>query len=154
MLSIYIKAEEDRDRMFKSVQFDIDHLGNIRSRTKRIRVLQSYTTAQQLLKQYTTLPENGLVLFAGVAQKPDGEFQSISLCLDPVVRIQKTIFQVDKLFRVQVGLYHFVSLLQTAVKLTYAPQQPLLSLLEAEFLRQKKKSSQSRIPLPCPPTTS
>lgn len=74
---------------------------NIKSQTNRNAVLEAIATAQYKLKQYKSIPDNGLILFCG-SVVCDGKEKKISLDITPYKPFSKSLYWCDNKFDVEV----------------------------------------------------
>eukprot|EP01084_Bolivina_argentea_P169567 293936_1 len=73
---------------------------HIHSRVSRISVLSALTTAQQILKLYTKIPQNGLVLYCGTVITDKGKEKRLSMHFEPFKPIKKNLYLCDNKFHV------------------------------------------------------
>lgn len=71
---------------------------NIKSRVTRLSVLSAITTIQARLKLYRTLPPNGLCIFCGEVETPEGKEKKIAIDFEPYKPIQTSLYLCDNKF--------------------------------------------------------
>jgi len=73
---------------------------NIKSRTNRLSVLSAITSAQQKLKNYKQIPENGLVIYVGTVMQ-DGKERKVAFDFEPIKPINTSLYYCDSRFHTE-----------------------------------------------------
>lgn len=73
---------------------------NIKSRVNRLSVLNAVTSAQNKLKLYKKLPDNGLVILCGNVEI-DGKEKRLSISFEPAKPVCKFVYMCDSKFHLQ-----------------------------------------------------
>ena len=73
---------------------------NIKSRVNRLSVLSAISSAQQKLKQYKTLPPNGLALYCG-EMMIENKDKKVSFAIEPFKPLSKFTYLCDSKFHTQ-----------------------------------------------------
>ncbi|KAI3655912.1 hypothetical protein MP638_005775 [Amoeboaphelidium occidentale] len=74
---------------------------NIKSRVNRLSVLGAITSAQQRLKLYTRVPDNGLVLYTGTIVTDEGKEKKITIDFEPFKPINTSLYLCDNKFHTE-----------------------------------------------------
>ncbi|KAJ3452718.1 eukaryotic peptide chain release factor subunit [Anaeramoeba flamelloides] len=94
-----------RDQLSKATHHIIDELGkakNIKSRKNKQSVITALLSAQNKLKMITHLPKNGLALFCGAVEDPDGKERKTSVMIEPLKPVRQKVYLCDKRFHTEV----------------------------------------------------
>ena len=100
LVSIMIGAGGDLNGTKKRLTDEYGKASNVKSRVNRQSILSALTSAQQKLKQYRTLPPNGLVLFCGdtfVGTKT----KMINIAFEPFKPLHHKMYFCDNQFHVE-----------------------------------------------------
>lgn len=73
---------------------------NIKSRVNRLSVLSAITSAQQKLKQYKSLPKNGLALYCGEMMIENKE-KKVSFAIEPFKPLTRFLYLCDSKFHTE-----------------------------------------------------
>merc|ERR1719361_2523811 len=73
MISLIIPPKDQISRINKMLSDEYGTASNIKSRVNRLSVLSAITSAQQRLKLYNRVPNNGLVVFVGTVLTEEGK---------------------------------------------------------------------------------
>lgn len=74
---------------------------NIKSRVNRLSVLTAITSAQQRLKLYNRVPNNGLVLYVGTIVTDEGKEKKVSIDFEPFKPINTSLYLCDNKFHTE-----------------------------------------------------
>merc|ERR1719320_1871525 len=74
---------------------------NIKSRVNRLSVLSAITSAQQRLKLYNRVPNNGLVVFVGTVLTDEGKDKKLSIHFEPFKPINTSLYLCDNKFHTE-----------------------------------------------------
>lgn len=106
MISLIIPPREQISKIQRMLTDEYGTATNIKSRVNRLSVLSAITSAQQKLKTYTKIPDNGLAIFVGtiIDQNKD---KKISLGITPIKPINTSLYLCDSKFHVESLLSQF-----------------------------------------------
>lgn len=68
----------------------------------RLSVLDAITSAQQRLKLFSKVPQNGLVLYTGTVQTEEGKEKRMAIAFEPLKPINKSFYLCDSKFHTEV----------------------------------------------------
>lgn len=74
---------------------------NIKDRTNRQSVQDAITSAINKLKLYNKAPNNGLVVYCGIATGDDGKEKKIMIDFEPYRPINTSLYSCDNKFHVE-----------------------------------------------------
>lgn len=74
---------------------------NIKSRVNRLSVLGAITSAQQRLKLYNRVPNNGLVIYCGTIVTDEGKEKKVSIDFEPFKPINTSLYLCDNKFHTE-----------------------------------------------------
>lgn len=72
MISFILPAKENIYKVQEKIETELGSAKQIKSRVNRQAVMSSLTSASERLKLYKRIPDNGLVIFSGIAKESDG----------------------------------------------------------------------------------
>jgi peptide chain release factor subunit 1 len=81
-----------------------DELGtasNIKNRVNRLSVLSAITSAQQKLKLYNKVPNNGLVIYCGTVITEDGKEKKVNIDFEPHKPVNTSLYLCDSRFHTE-----------------------------------------------------
>ena len=77
---------------------EIGKASNIKSRVTRQHVTDALTSAIEKLRLYNKTPKNGLVIYCGLVQFPQGGEKMIKIDLEPFKPINTSLYRCDNIF--------------------------------------------------------
>merc|ERR1712113_843357 len=92
MISLIIPPKDQITRIAKMLGDEIGTASNIKSRVNRLSVLSAITSAQQRLKLYNRVPNNGLVVFVGTVLTEEGKEKKLSIHFEPFKPINTSLY--------------------------------------------------------------
>ncbi|KAK3239138.1 translation termination factor eRF1, variant 2 [Cymbomonas tetramitiformis] len=101
MISLIMPPKDQISRMAKMLGDEIGTASNIKSRVTRQSVLGAITSAQQRLKLYNRVPNNGLVIYCGTIMTDDGKEKKINIDFEPFKPINTSLYLCDNKFHVE-----------------------------------------------------
>lgn len=101
MISLILPPKDQISRASKLLGEEYGTASNIKSRVNRLSVLGAITSAQQRLKLFTRLPENGLAIYTGTVLGDDGKERKVCIDIEPVKPINTSLYLCDSRFHVQ-----------------------------------------------------
>ncbi|VVU95340.1 eRF1 domain 2 [seawater metagenome] len=75
---------------------------NIKSRVNKLSVLSAITSTQQKLKQYKTIPKNGLVIYCGTILIDGNKEKKVTYDIEPFKPINQFMYLCDSRFHTEV----------------------------------------------------
>lgn len=106
MITLILPPNESISKTTKMLVDEYGTASNIKSRVNRLSVLSAITSAQQKLKQFKNVPENGLAIFSGTILINMKE-KKVSIALQPHKPINTSLYMCDSSFHVQPLLEQF-----------------------------------------------
>ena len=106
MISLVIPPRDQISRISTMLANEYGTASNIKSRVNRLSVLGAITSAQQKLKLYTRVPNNGLVLYCGTILTDDGKEKRVNIDFEPFKPINTSLYLCDNKFHTEVGLHY------------------------------------------------
>lgn len=101
MISLIIPPKDQIARVSKMLADEYGTASNIKSRVNRLSVLSAITSAQQRLKLYNRVPENGLVVFVGTVLTEEGKDKKLSIHFEPFKPINTSLYLCDNKFHTE-----------------------------------------------------
>ena len=102
MISLVIPPKDQVSRVNKMLTDEYGTASNIKSRVNRLSVLGAITSAQQRLKLYSRVPDNGLVLYCGTILTDDGKEKRVNIDFEPFKPINTSLYLCDNKFHTEV----------------------------------------------------
>lgn len=101
MISLIIPPKDQISRVNKMLQDELGTATNIKSRVNRQSVLGAITSAQQKLKLYNRVPDNGLVVFVGTVVTAEGKEKKLAFDFEPFKPINTSLYLCDNKFHTE-----------------------------------------------------
>lgn len=101
MISIIMPQGGQISRVAKMLTEEAGTASNIKSRVNRLSVLAAITSAQQKLKLFTRVPQNGLVIYTGTVMTDDGKEKKMSMAIEPFKPINISLYLCDSKFHTE-----------------------------------------------------
>lgn len=101
MISLIIPPKDQIARVNKMLSDEYGTASNIKSRVNRLSVLSAITSAQQRLKLYNRVPNNGLVVFVGTILTDEGKDKKLSIHFEPFKPINTSLYLCDNKFHTE-----------------------------------------------------
>jgi len=101
MISLIIPPKDQIARVNKMLSDEYGTASNIKSRVNRLSVLSAITSAQQRLKLYNRVPNNGLVVFVGTVLTDEGKDKKLSIHFEPFKSINTSLYLCDNKFHTE-----------------------------------------------------
>ena len=134
MISLIIPPKDQVSRVNKMLADEYGTASNIKSRVNRfvlsldimrkslsllrLSVLGAITSAQQKLKLYSRVPDNGLVLYCGTILTDDGKEKRVNIDFEPFKPINTSLYLCDNKFHTEV-IYFTSCVLKTQIMVIY-----------------------------------
>ncbi|KRH92801.1 Peptide chain release factor 1 (eRF1), partial [Pseudoloma neurophilia] len=106
MISLILPPNESISKTMNMLVNEYGTASNIKSRVNRLSVLSAITSAQQKLKTFSRVPENGLAIFVGNIIENNKE-KKISLAIEPIKPINTSLYLCDSKFHIESLLEQF-----------------------------------------------
>ena len=100
MVSLIIPPDKSLSVVNNMLTNEYGTATNIKSRVNRLSVLSAITSAQQKLKQYKSLPKNGLALYCGEMMIENKE-KKVSFAIEPFKPLTKFLYLCDSKFHTE-----------------------------------------------------
>ncbi|KAF2071781.1 hypothetical protein CYY_006909 [Polysphondylium violaceum] len=98
MISLIIRPGDQIAKVSKMLAEEYGTASNIKSRVNRLSVLGAITSAQQRLKLYNRVPENGLVIYCGTILTDEGKERPVKIDIEPFKPINTSLYLCDNKF--------------------------------------------------------
>jgi len=101
MISLIMPPKDQISRVQKMLLEEFGTASNIKNRVNRQSVLGAITSAQQRLKLYNRVPDNGLVLYTGTIVTEDGKEKKVNMDFEPFKPINTSLYLCDNKFHTE-----------------------------------------------------
>ncbi|MES1919833.1 Electron transfer flavoprotein alpha-subunit, partial [Bonamia ostreae] len=101
MISLIIPPKDQIPRVSKLLSDEYGTASNIKSRVNRLSVLSAITSAIQILKNYSKVPPNGLILYCGTILNEDDKEKKFNLDFEPFKPINTSLYLCDNKFHTE-----------------------------------------------------
>jgi len=101
MISLIMPPRDQVSRVQKMLGDEIGTASNIKNRVNRQSVLGAITSAQQRLKLYNRVPNNGLVVYTGTVMTDDGKERKVNIDFEPFKPINTSLYLCDNKFHTE-----------------------------------------------------
>lgn len=101
MISLIIPPRDQVSRVSKMLADEYGTASNIKSRVNRLSVLGAITSAQQKLKLYNRVPDNGLVLYCGTILTDEGKEKRLNIDFEPFRAVNTSLYLCDNKFHTE-----------------------------------------------------
>ncbi|KAJ9523034.1 hypothetical protein QJQ45_023793, partial [Haematococcus lacustris] len=101
MISLIMPPKDQVSRVQKMLGDEYGTASNIKSRVNRLSVLSAITSAQQRLKLYSRVPNNGLVVYTGTIMTDDGKEKRVNIDFEPFKPINTSLYLCDNKFHTE-----------------------------------------------------
>ena len=98
MITLIINYKDQINQFSKMITEEIGKATNIKSRITRQHVTDALTSTNEKLRLYNRTPKNGLVIFCGLVQLPQGGEKMIKIDLEPFKPINTSLYRCDNIF--------------------------------------------------------
>src|SRR5574343_71398 len=98
MITLIINYKDQVSQYMRMLTEEVGKASNIKSRVTRQNVTDALTCTMEKLKLYTKTPQNGLVLFCGIASAEDGGEKMIKIDIIPFKPINTSLYRCDSVF--------------------------------------------------------
>ncbi|PVU96178.1 hypothetical protein BB561_001347 [Smittium simulii] len=101
MISLVLPPRSQISQTVKMLADEYGTASNIKSRVNRLSVLSAITSAQQRLKLYNKIPNNGLVVYCGTIITDEGKEKKVNIDFEPFKPINTSLYMCDNKFHVE-----------------------------------------------------
>ena len=101
MISLIIPPKDQVTRIAKMLGDEYGTASNIKSRVNRLSVLAAITSAQQRLKLYSKVPDNGLVIYCGTVLTAENKERKVNIDFEPFKPINTSLYLCDNKFHTE-----------------------------------------------------
>jgi peptide chain release factor subunit 1 len=98
MITLIINHRHQINQFSRMLNDEIGKASNIKSRVTRQHVTDALTSAIEKLRLYNRTPNNGLVIYCGLVQLPQGGEKMIKIDLEPFKPINSSLYRCDNIF--------------------------------------------------------
>ena len=98
MITLIINYKDQISQFSKMLIDEIGKASNIKSRVTRQNVTDALYCAKEKLSLYTRTPPNGLVIYCGLVQMPNGGEKMIKIDLEPFKPINTSLYRCNNIF--------------------------------------------------------
>ncbi len=101
MITLIINYKDQINQYAKMLVDEVGKASNIKSRVTRQNVTDALTCTSEKLKLYNKTPPNGLVIYCGLVQMPDGGEKMIKIDLEPFKPINTSLYRCNNIFHTE-----------------------------------------------------
>ena len=98
MITLIINYKDQINQFSKMISEEIGKATNIKSRITRQHVTDALTSTNEKLRLYNKTTKNGLVIYCGLVQLPQGGEKMIKIDLEPFKPINTSFYRCDNIF--------------------------------------------------------
>ena len=98
MITLIINYKDQINQFSKMISEEIGKATNIKSSITRKHVTDALTSTKEKLRLYNKTPKNGLVIYCGLVQLPQGGKKMIKIDLEPFKPINTSLYRCDNIF--------------------------------------------------------
>merc|ERR1719411_1370982 len=100
MISLLMPSGTQLAQQSRHLTTELGTASNIKSRVNRLSVLSAITSTQQKLKQYRSIPTNGLCIYSGTITTEDGKDKKVTFAFEPFKPMSAKLYHCDNKFTV------------------------------------------------------
>ena len=93
MITLIINYKDQINQYAKMLVDEVGKASNIKSRVTRQNVTDALTSTMEKLKLYNKTPPNGLVIYCGLVQMPEGGEKMVKIDLEPFKPINTSLYR-------------------------------------------------------------
>ena len=101
MITLIINYKDQINQYAKMLVDEVGKASNIKSRVTRQNVTDALTSTMEKLKLYNKTPPNGLVIYCGLVQMPEGGEKMVKIDLEPFKPINTSLYRCNNLFHTE-----------------------------------------------------
>ena len=98
MITLIINYNDQINQFSRMLTDEVGKASNIKSRVTRQHVIDALASATEKLRLYNWTPNNGLVIYCGLVQLPQGGEKMIKIDLEPFKPINTSLYRCDNIF--------------------------------------------------------
>ena len=98
MITLIINYKDQINQYAKMLVDEVGKASNIKSRVTRQNVTDALNSTIEKLKLYSRTPPNGLVIYCGLVQMPQGGEKMIKIDLEPFKPINTSLYRCNNIF--------------------------------------------------------
>ena len=102
MITLSLPPGESLSKVNTMLTIEFGTATNIKSSVKKLSVLSAITSTQQKLKQYKSLPDNGLIIYCGTMLISGNKEKKVTYDIVPFKPINKFIYTCDSKFHTEI----------------------------------------------------
>ena len=101
MITLIINYKDQINQFSKMLTDEVGKASNIKSRVTRQHVIDALSSTTEKLRLYNRTPKNGLVIYCGLVQLPQGGEKMIKIDLEPFKPINTSLYRCDNIFHTE-----------------------------------------------------
>ena len=101
MITLIINYKDQINQYAKMLVDEVGKASNIKSRVTRQNVTDALTSTMEKLKLYNKTPPNGLVIYCGLVQMPEGGEKMVKIDLEPFKPINTSLYRCNNIFHTE-----------------------------------------------------
>ncbi len=101
LITLVLNPNDKIHLFMKKINEELGTASNIKSRTVRQNVISALTSANEKLKAYNKTPDNGLVIFAGIATDSSAKEKLIKYDIIPFMPIKASYYECGNTFKTE-----------------------------------------------------
>ena len=98
LITLIINYKDQISQFSKMIIDEIGKASNIKSRVTRQNVTDALYSTQEKLRLYNKTPPNGLVIYCGLVQMPNGGEKMVKIDLEPFKPINTSLYRCNNIF--------------------------------------------------------
>lgn len=101
MITLIINYKDQINPYAKMLVDEVGKASNIKSRVTRQNVTDALTSTMEKLKLYNKTPPNGLVIYCGLVQMPEGGEKMFKIDMEPFKPINTSLYRCNNVFHTE-----------------------------------------------------
>ncbi|MCQ2820185.1 MAG: peptide chain release factor aRF-1 [archaeon] len=101
MITLIINYKDQINPFAKMLVDEVGKASNIKSRVTRQNVTDALTSTMEKLKLYNKTPPNGLVIYCGLVQMPEGGEKMFKIDMEPFKPINTSLYRCNNVFHTE-----------------------------------------------------
>jgi peptide chain release factor subunit 1 len=98
VITIYIPPGDQIPKIQNMLLTEYGLCSNIKSASNKKSVQDAITSSQEKLKQYKSVPQNGLILYCGDVITEDGKDKRLTMAIEPFKAVSRSMYKCDNRF--------------------------------------------------------
>lgn len=101
MITLIINYKDQINPYAKMLVDEVGKASNIKSRVTRQNVTDALTSTMEKLKLYNRTPKNGLIIYCGLVQMPEGGEKMFKIDMEPFKPINTSLYRCNNVFHTE-----------------------------------------------------